>query len=515
MLKLTQKVAGAGSELDKTNQVDWPSLKKTEILSKEPDLLSFRVRNYGAKTWRPALNDEIYLYDTDGTTRIFGGVVVDVKDTATKLLTYVEVTCKDFTHTLDRKLVSKTYTSQTATDIITDFIANYSTGFTVTNVVAPVTINKIAFNYSTISKALQKVADYSGNYEWYVDYNKDIHFFQKGSRSAPFQIDDTSGNSIWDSLEIKTNTSQLRNKITIRGGLATGSSFTDKKIADGNQRTFFVGYDIESLVVEKALAATPTTFVNQTIGKDGVDPDTSFNVLYNPNDGLIRFPSTAIPAVNDVIRWSGNPRYPLVSETNELSSQSAYGIFEYLIIDKTILTKTAAKQRADAELARYSQPTKTATFKTDTPGLNTGETIIVNSPLRGINESFIITRIEVVCKTPTTYTYQIEATNNLTTAGIIDLMSNILSNRELDQIAIDANEVIDRLQSVNETITLAETFTVSKGIDQFETITLSETVTPQPLNYGTIFVLGPYTPTISLNGADTKRVFMVGGSLLG
>jgi hypothetical protein len=585
--------------VDKTDQVEWSSVEKNEVLTKEPDTLRFRIKNYDAKVWKPVLDDDIKLYDTDGTTVIFGGVVIDIRDSTNALLRYVDVLCKDYTHTLDRKLVSVSYANVSAASVISSIITDFTTGFTTTNVVAPTIVNKVVFNYLTVSKALTKLAETLGNYDWYVDYNKDINFFENGTRYAPFNLDDTSGNHVWNSLEVKQNTSQLRNKIIIRGGDAIGTAFTDYKIADGIQNTFFVGYNLSTYYFYKKLAtpATQTTtitnatpaiftatahglstgtiitltttgglpsglsiatdywvtvidantfkvststenllagiFVNTTtagsgthtiskgyiiltVGADGKDDPTAFDTLYNPNTGLIRFQNSNTPALNSTIRWYGIPIYPLVSEKSDLSSISLYGEYQYVIVDTSIKSKIAASQRSDAELFKYAAPLKTGSFVTETAGLKTGQVISITSTQRGISDTYLINRITVKMRSPTTFIYQVEITNTVNGLSILNLLSSILSNRQADQISIDANEVVNRLYAANEDITFTESLVISKTHNPTpETVSLAETTYLQPLDYLTVFVAGPYVPTVSVNGADKKRQFVLDGSLLG
>ena len=85
--------------VDKSNQVDWASIEKQEVLSKEPDSLRFRIKNYGTKTYRPVLGDDITLFD--GAIKIFGGIVVETHDSVDAYLKYFEVICKDYTALAD------------------------------------------------------------------------------------------------------------------------------------------------------------------------------------------------------------------------------------------------------------------------------------------------------------------------------------------------------------------------------------------------------------------------------
>ena len=506
--------------VDKTNQIDWQSLEKTEVLTKEPDSLRFSLRNYGAKTFRPQLDDEVTLFD--GATKIFGGIVIDTHDIIVGNLKYFAVNCKDFTQTLDRQLVAKTYTGDTADTIIADIIAIFTTGgFTGANVVAPIVVEKIIFNYMTVSQALSKLATVLGNYDWYVDYDKDIHFFEDATISSPFNLTDTSANYVWNSLVVEENIHQLRNHIIIRGGDIEGDNVTNIQIADGVQRVFFVGYSLSlsSLLIEKALSATPTTFVVQTVGKDGVDNPASFDCLYNPNDGLIIFPDGSKPASNDRIKSSGLPIFPLIAEKIDVVSQGIHGDYQYLIVDKTIKSRDAASQRADAELTKYSTTAQHSSFKTYTDGLRTGQTINIGSIIRNFSQDFRIERIITTLHTPTTFQYEVSALAS-EDVTMVDVLNRLMVTNVNEEIAVAENEVVDRLFSAFETINLGEAFVIAKSGDalhfpQTETIVLSEVDILQPIDYATIFVYAPYLHVPSFNGADKKRVFIANGSPLG
>jgi len=507
------------NDVDKSALVEWQSTTKVEVLTKEPDTLRFRIKNYDSKTYRPELGDEVTLFD--GATKIFGGVVVDTQESVDGLLKYFEVNAtKDFTHTLDRKLVANTYSEMSAEDIIADIIDNFTDpadGFTYANVVAPDIVHSIVFNYDTVSEALKKLTNYLGNYAWYVDYDKDIHFFEKTTQTAPFNLTDVSANFIWNSLRIKENIHQLRNHIIIRGGDVEGDAVTNEQIADGFQRVFFIGYSLtlSSLLIEKSLAATPTTFFTLSVGRDGVDNPASFDTLYNPNQGLLIFPNSSKPAVNDHIKTSGVPTFPLIAEKINVGSVAEFGTYQYLIIDKRIRTRAGASQRADAELEKYSEVSKYGSFKTYTSGLRAGQWININSVIRDINQSFLIERITTRLRTPDTLEYEIEmlASEDVT---MIDVLNRLLSTDPLDQLSVGENEIVDVLYSVFEDVDLNEVVVVSTSHNpQSETMDLDETDILQPLDYATIFVLGPYIPTIAYDGADKKRVFILDGSYLG
>ena len=499
------------NSVDYSAQVDWTSVSKLEVLTREPDSLNFSLRNYGTKTYRPVLGDDVTLYD--GSTKIFGGIVVTSDETIDGLLKYFQVTCKDYTQIIDRLLVSAVYTNQTINYIIADIISRFTTGITGVNVNAPVTVATVTFNYLSVSQCLTKLTQLiGGGYDWYIDYDKDIHFFQTSAILAPYSLTDTSQNFLYGTLEIQQDTSQMRNFITVRGGDVNGTAVDNKQVMDGQQRIIFVGYALTSFLAYKALAATPTTFVALNVGKDGITDPTTVDVLYNPDLGLMTFPDATKPAINDVVKYSGVPVFPIITQQQDTASVATYGLYEYLILDKTISSKDAAKKRAAAELLNYSQPITTGSFTTLTSGLRTGQTVTINSSFRNINSAYKIQRITTTLRTPSVTTsgliFKVEFVSTIDVT-MVDILNKLLITDPANQIDIGANEIIDTIYSQYESVVMSEVTAQSLVHNpQTETVTAGESFTNRGFNFGTIFVAGPFTPS------GTSRVFVCDGSLL-
>jgi len=577
------------NSVDKTSLVDWQSLEKQQVSSKEPDTLNFDIVNYPAKTYRPVLGDDVKLYDTDGTTLIFGGTVINTEERMDGLVKRLNVQCKDYTHTLDRNLVTKNYTGQTVAYIVSNLLSTYASGFTSTSTTDTTVITAITFNYLPISECLKKLANMLGNYSWYVDYTKDVHFYANSTISAPFNLTDTSANYVWGSLVFRSDISQLRNHIILRGGTTTGTEYTDQKIADGQQNTFFVGYDLVSYDFYKRQATPPTATFTVTIaspavftkvahglsvgtiltftttgalptglsiatnyfivstptadtftvsttrggtavttsgtqsgthtytvaykvltnGLDGVVDPTTVDVVYFPSTGLIRFANSNTPAVNDVVRWTGTPTYPLIAQKLNLGSIATFGTYQYVIVDANITSTASANQRLTSELARWSGQIDGGSFDTTTGGLVAGATISINSTLRSINQNFKIDRITTKLKTPTAFIYSVEivTTDNVT---MQDVLNKLLVTNVSDNIDIATNEVLQVLYSSTETVTFSESVSFSTASNpQSETATMGESATVQSLNYAVEFVVGEYAPS------GFKRQFLLDASPVG
>jgi len=201
--------------LDKSNLINFDSLEVQDNLYSNANACYFTYEKYGGRTYVPAGGDEIGVWD--GATKIFGGQIINVNiKIQGKVLVY-EVECKDWTDQLDGKLVSETYENKTVNEIITDLQSKYATTFDITNVNCTTTIEAIYFDMKPMSKCLDELAERTG-YHWYVDSDKKIYFFAEGSITSPFDITDTNGYCISDSLEITEDYEQIKNRINIQGG---------------------------------------------------------------------------------------------------------------------------------------------------------------------------------------------------------------------------------------------------------------------------------------------------------
>lgn len=436
--------------VDKTTLIDWPSISKTETLTKAPSILRFRIKNYESKTYRPDLNDEVELLN--GATRIFGGYVVQTSEEIEGLLKYLVVVCHDYTIDLDRQLAAESYDGMTVDAIIADLATNYLSGFTTTNVNCPTTIDFIQFNYVTVSQCLKKLVSLLGNYDYYIDYNKDIHFFQNTIVPAPFSLTDTNGNFEWNTLKYETNSDQIRNTIIVQGGLVALSTTRDYRFdGDGTKNSW---------VLADKLDGTPTVTVGgtgKTVGIDGTDADASFQVMWSQANNSIRFTSGNTPGAgtNNVV-VTGYPLYPLVAIFENNASVVAYGVKQFLIQDKTILTQAAAEQRASAEILKYANPTYRGTFETETDGLVVGQTLTVNSTIRSINSSFKITNIRTIVKNPTGALKYFVTFVSADPIGINDVLNKLLILDPSESTGIPTNTVIQIIKQITEGVSIAD-----------------------------------------------------------
>jgi len=436
------------NNVDRSSSIDWSSLSWTSVLTKEVDRLEFLIKKTDAKTI-PDLGDTIELLENG--EKIFGGILVErnEKIIGGRLIGY-ECRCKDWSAKLDGKLVTKSYANQSAKSIVLDIINTFTSGFTTNNVKGDnLTVESIKFNYEQVSRALTQLADQIG-WDWYVDANKDIHFFDEETNVAPFNLDDASGNFEWQTLEINKTILNLKNHVFVRGGeykkTISEADSVDKYIGDGTRKTFQLAYRYDNITVKK-------NGVVQTIGTDQqTNPDT-VDCLYNFNEKFIKF--RAAPASGDTIVIYGDAFIPIIASVRDQISISTYGEFQHAIVDKSITSIAEAQTRAKAELKKFAESVFEARFKTTKAGLRTGQKILVSSDIRGLNKFFKINRINAKARGSDHLEYGVSmiASGDIT---LTDMMVDLLS-KDKKNITIATNEVLQRLDTFHEEMSIFDT----------------------------------------------------------
>lgn len=137
----------------------------------------------------PQTDQEVVITLSDSTI-LFGGYILSVDLESREYGEVVAVLqCSDYVQLFDSNLVHQTYENMTDKEIIEDIVERYCAGFGITtnNVIEGVTISQITFNYLQPSQCLRKIAELTGR-NWYIDYEKDIHYFPLSTNAAPFDI---------------------------------------------------------------------------------------------------------------------------------------------------------------------------------------------------------------------------------------------------------------------------------------------------------------------------------------
>jgi len=418
--------------VDRTKEIKRTNFKINDIINNRVDTCSFKIEKVSAGGYAPALNAEVIAL-LDGE-RIFGGNVSQcgVRTIGSTKAVTLDVKCVGFKHQFSKMLVTDRFEDMTANAIITALMADYGDGFTMANAAADVQIDSIAFNRIPLSDAINKLAGLI-NYSWYIDYNKDLHFFQKNSKTSAFNIADDSANYVFESLEVTKDISQIRNSIFVQGGEERGEPRIETYVVEEGQTTF---------PLANKFAEQPDVEVDgiaQTVGVDFKSEDADFEVQWNFNQTYIKFTDGNEPATDAEVTIEGIPLFPILVNVPSPVSIGEFGRFEFSIVDKTIKSRGQAVERALAELQAYGGQISEGSFRTHVGGLRSGQIININSDLRGIAEDFLIQKVsfsvindvvegDIVEK----YLWEVDLAT-LKTVGIIAIMQRLLLQEELSE----------------------------------------------------------------------------------
>lgn len=410
--------------VDRSSVVKMGSLNITDRINQATDLASFSIEKYPSQTFVPEVNQEVII-TVDGT-RAYGGVIVEVAHsmlTPTSII--YDVTCKDYSHYLDRLLVIERYTDTNVQAVILDLIDRYADdyGFTGDGVMgADIPVASVSFNEIKLSDCLDKLARLTGCY-WYVDYFQDIHFFKKSTELAPFDLTDTSGNYIYMSLALKDDFSQIRNSVKVRGGEAIAEERTELLTGDGEKDTFPLANKFSELPVVE-VDGYPVD-----VGIDFLQNDIDFDVMWNFQQKYLRFTAGNTPGAplsgETNISVTGLPLKPIVVQRVDSVSIARYGLFEHSIRQDTIRSRDEALQFALADLQSYADKISAGSFQTYTPGLKSGQTIRINSALRDWNELCIIQGVTFTMLTPTDYKWSVDVAT-VKTLSVVEFLQKLL-----------------------------------------------------------------------------------------
>lgn len=439
----------------------------------EPDSCTFTLH---APDNVPLAGQEVFCYlnSTSGTV-LFGGVIISVKqaklgisiDSSIREYSY-QVECQDFSKLLNQRLVIETYVSRKSDYIIADFVSSFTDsafGFTTNNVEVSRTITRIVFNYIPVTEAIQQLADLL-LWDWYVDSNKDIHFFEKESRSAPFVINDTAVVTTINNFQIVPDYTQVRNRVYVRGGTEVSAATKNQTwVADGEERIWSIKHNDTSnfsMTINTGGGAVPVT-----IGTDYLDPDDgTYAYYFNSSEKYIRAGDgtpTATPGDGDILEATYNFRKPIIVRADNTASQTAIaiieggdGIYEDIIRDNSIDSTSIAQDRATAEVNQFGNATINGKFTTYESGFIAGQFVEVAVPgYETFDGNYQIQRVSINAAGPNDELYTVTFASTL--YELKDFLLAIV--KEFSRLKLRADEIVDVLKILSETITSTDSLT--------------------------------------------------------
>ncbi len=219
--------------VDITDKVDLNAhpIQITSAINEELDTLNLVVTDgdaLGIKGWQ-----EITV--KNGTEIIFGGHVMTPNRAGGKNSAKNDypLGASDFGAYLEKVFVQSEFLDKTDAEIIAEIftgsadLADYDG---ITYVTAIRTIPRVVFNRVSVRSVLNWLVQQSGGY-WYVDYEKNVHYFGAAEFSAPFDVTNDPTDITKETVEnvgVAVDAAGVVNQVEVIGGMALQGDETFK-----------------------------------------------------------------------------------------------------------------------------------------------------------------------------------------------------------------------------------------------------------------------------------------------
>ena len=355
------------------------------------------------------------IWTLDGSDVAFGGYVVTPKPRlgANGAYRIWTVTCESYTTKLARTtIVRKTYVNQDVADIIVDLFNQAldptgtppaQTAFDVTtHVTSGQTLDLFVTDGQKLGKLLDALATVVTNlaaatWTWRIDASANLWFGPASSDTAPFsiaRIASANWSTSFPPLKDPDNSvdaTDIRNRITVRGGVKASDPVTETFSGDGATTTFALTYKPVRTMVRITVGG-----VLQSYGVDWYDTfGGGYDALVNYSAGTVRWPDVSPPGIgvdNISITYVYNEN--VTAQAEDAASQAQYGLwFDYEVPDSTITTEDAATEIANALLTEYAYGVATGTLEVARWGIRAGQRLQVEFSTLGFTGYYAVRQV--------------------------------------------------------------------------------------------------------------------------
>ena len=369
----------------------------------------------------------VKIYDPDDTL-IFGGFIdIPERIQAGPGLTHF-ISCIDNHYLADKRLVIKSYEDKTLTYIVNDIWTDYldAEGITIGSVDVGPVISEAIFNYVHVNEAFDALKELSG-YTWYIDKNKALYFIERGTVSAPWDLDNSTYRPIDGTVKLNKAAPLYRNNQYIRGGTGLTLEQTETFTGDAETQAFTVGYPIAKVPTVTVAAAA------KTVGIKGLE--TGYDCYWNKGDATITFGTAPGNAEAVVIVYYG--QYPLIAYALDDTSQTARatidgstGMVEEMVTEANHETADAMRESAKGKLALYSKDAERFTYQTIYSGLEPGQVQKVTySPFSFSAHEMLIESVGITSIGDRVF-YDVTAITGPATGSWAKFFSNIITRQD-------------------------------------------------------------------------------------
>jgi len=344
-----------------------------------------------------------HLTVKSGATTIITGIIVDQSDRDAGGEKQTIFTCQDYGYFLTKRIVAESYTSKTASYMLSALMTKYFTEGTGTNIdTSTEVITESKFTYVTLKDAIEYIMGMSYNWHYYIDKTKDFHFFYSY---------ESSGTTI-TTAKIKTATLQVDyegidhyNRVWIVGRKQPSTNAINVYYtADGEQKYFGpLPYEPANLAVYFTPSGLPE--YQLIIVSQGSDISNA-EAVYNSKNRTFYLvdPSFYIGK----LRANFKPMQQFIEYFENNSDKALYGLMEKVVKNKDVTDKLEARRYGKAEVQKSSSVKRTIRFSSDHADVRAASigqklTMSIATSPWSVTGDFLVTRMERTIRPETNY----------------------------------------------------------------------------------------------------------------
>jgi hypothetical protein len=389
-----------GTAVDYTKYLAWGGamnqMSINQNFGRQGDTANFPlVDDYeatGTPNFSVPVMSRVKLTDNTLNKVLFAGVANDpTLVVQSPTLNEWDLKCTDYTFYADNIIVNGTFIGLTVDQIVVRLTQAANCGITAKTIrnggyVAPgPQLASFVLNYVTLSDAWRKLATLASQstpYGWYVDENRNLHFYDASTAIAsgvtftttPTAVNgsSTQGHIAYDNFSYEWDGASVRNRVLVQGanqvishGTVLKTTPTDTFVGNGNQTSWPLRY---------TLNGTPSLYVrgihhDVNVVEAGQTGSGTWQAIQNTIGQWFLITTGAAPGSGVVLKIWYNYEVPVVAQANDHGSQTLYngpnrGIFEEYINDTTLTTVPMALARAMRERTEYAFAPERFTFNT-------------------------------------------------------------------------------------------------------------------------------------------------------
>lgn len=447
------------------------------------------------------LKQEIIVSNLDETVRYFAGYIATIGYELEGITLLHKCAAQDYTVLLDAVIVAKVYENMMDSAILADLFSVYLGEVNATTYVqSGRNHTRIMFNRITLYEAVAQLAEMSG-FDWYVDYDKNLHYFHPVTNTAPFHLSDTPNfisHFPYSDLDYNKEAIKLVNRILIVGGtyLSDNSEF---ELANNGQATvLLLPYRLHKPTDATAVQVwrntgsdTTPVWTPQTVGIDYLHNLTDYDCLYNYQEKFLKF-ATAPADLKRSARIRGRYPVPVLVRLSEQASYNKYSRwFDDKVIDQNIDSREWAQLVGKGILAERAFEKEFGMLVCTKDGLVSGQRVHIINALRNIDDYYLVNRVitRLIGGSVAQYSVEFGEYN----PSLVDILLKI-KRRAGQFVYRREDEIITELMSISETLGLVERMTLTPSGIPYYVVVGNHIIAHEGLGLAESVALTNYSP---------------------